>query len=664
MGKIGIFIKNHESIFTNGCVQQGYFVMKALRLAGYNVNYITVDKDYDQFELLDEKIDYVLNYSKLSEYDMVIFSSLTVTQEHFLMYLKFLGIKVVNQMVGNYYLLNAEEFVFGKHKGVINNMINDYVDEIWLMPMYANCIQYIEYMTNKPVKISPYVWDNEFISNYIISENITPRYITHDNYSQPLDIVIMEPNLSVHKNSLVPLLICNRFYMQHPERLGVIYLVSKPSANDSWEESIKHMDIVKNNKITSYPRMVSIEIFQALNQKKSKYVVLSHNIRNGLNFLHLECMTLDIPIIHTCEPFSDNELYYADNDIIVDMNKAVEHLNNVWDKPYLTTPKTTAILDKYSPVNSINVLEYQRLTKELLMKNKSKINDFMSLEVYSRDTISLNVFKANVGILTYIDNTSNLDVFVKGLSLLSSNITVSLPLLVYYNSNFDISTYRQYQFSNLQIEFIQYSDDIKHVDIYLLSISPFETTVYYKNNTILCFNFMELIDKISGDLIIGTNTRCSTTPTNECYKMNRDLLNAFISVYNPLCYNVCYIDPNFIIYRSTHYNNICKNVYKNIEALTTLLDDNLLINLINHISKINITDLKTDKKLVGHIDNNKYSNYGYLHVFKNILVFIVLDEKNKTDFNTAASSDNIKTFNTNKIINRTFDNIKAGNFSL
>ena len=275
MGKICIFIKNHESIFTNGCVQQGYFVMKALRLAGYNVNYITVDKDYDQFELLDEKIDNVLNYSKLSEYDMVIFSSLTVTQEHFLMYLKFLGIKVVNQMVGNYYLLNAEEFVFGKHRGVINNMINDYVDEIWLMPMYANCIQYIQYMTNKPVKISPYVWDNEFISKYIISKNINPEYIIHDNYSQPLDIVIMEPNLSVHKNSLVPLLICNRFYMQHPERLGVIYLVSKPSANDSWEESIKHMDIVKNNKITT----VIIKLFLYLNPFDNNMNDSSNNIK-------------------------------------------------------------------------------------------------------------------------------------------------------------------------------------------------------------------------------------------------------------------------------------------------------------------------------------------------------------------------------------------------
>ena len=70
-------------------------------------------------------------------------------------------------MVGNYYILNCEEFVFNVHHDVMHNMSNDYIDEVWLMPMYSHAKEYIEFLTNKPVKISPYVWDGEIINKYI-----------------------------------------------------------------------------------------------------------------------------------------------------------------------------------------------------------------------------------------------------------------------------------------------------------------------------------------------------------------------------------------------------------------------------------------------------------------------------------------------------------------
>ena len=40
--KIGICIKKFDSIFTNGCAQQGYFVMKSLRKAGFDVDFVSM----------------------------------------------------------------------------------------------------------------------------------------------------------------------------------------------------------------------------------------------------------------------------------------------------------------------------------------------------------------------------------------------------------------------------------------------------------------------------------------------------------------------------------------------------------------------------------------------------------------------------------------------
>ena len=44
MTKIGICIKEFESIFTNGCAQQGYFVLKSLRKAGFEVDFVSIEE--------------------------------------------------------------------------------------------------------------------------------------------------------------------------------------------------------------------------------------------------------------------------------------------------------------------------------------------------------------------------------------------------------------------------------------------------------------------------------------------------------------------------------------------------------------------------------------------------------------------------------------------
>ena len=60
-------------------------------------------------------------------------------------------IKIANLMVGNFYIINCEEFVFNVHNNVIKDMNNEYVDEIWLMPMYRHAKEYIEGRNSEPI---------------------------------------------------------------------------------------------------------------------------------------------------------------------------------------------------------------------------------------------------------------------------------------------------------------------------------------------------------------------------------------------------------------------------------------------------------------------------------------------------------------------------------
>ena len=56
MKRVGICIKEFDSIFTNGCAQQGYFVMKSLRKAGYDVDFVSIESHLKKFEVIKEPV--------------------------------------------------------------------------------------------------------------------------------------------------------------------------------------------------------------------------------------------------------------------------------------------------------------------------------------------------------------------------------------------------------------------------------------------------------------------------------------------------------------------------------------------------------------------------------------------------------------------------------
>lgn len=669
MGKIGIFVKNAESIFTNGCVQQGYFIIKSLRKAGYDVTFITVDKTFEKFELLDEPIVNVLNLEQLIKYDTVIFSSLVVNQLEFISYLKLLGIKVIHQMVGNYFILNAEEFVYGVHDGVIATMINQYIDEIWLMPMYKHSLEYIEYITGKPVKISPYVWDDEFIQKYISVKQITPNYTPPADYAdKQLDIVIMEPNLSIHKNSLIPLLICNRFFVKHPEKLGQIYLISKPKKNDKWLESIKHLEIVKCNKITPFNRVISLEIFQALRKKGSKFVVLSSNIRNELNFLHLECFVLNIPIIHNCKPYSKNNLFYEDSDSTIELHKACSYLEDIYKNPYVSPAEISSIINQYHPTNDTNVNDYKQLTCDVELMPKIKLQDL--LPVLSDAVIPPeNIETPGIGIVTYIDKTCTLDVFQKGLTQININLKDFTPMIIYHTKDIDIN---QFSVKKIRCQFIEYTfklvENVENVEnnglyLYALGHSPFEKTLFYKPNTIPCFNFVELANKFNDDFIIAPSANNDLDDTD--VTSHYELLKALFKLVNIDYTKKPMLDTNFLIFKSGKFKKLCRLIYHtNFNGFSEMFS-----NLLHFIMSISfplatIHNLSTTVKLIGKTTNSVYKNYGYLHFLNGVILNIVLDEKHSIDTNSILGATNIRTFTNSKTTVRTFDikDIKSANF--
>lgn len=643
MIKIGIFIKKHDSLFTNGCIQQGFFVMKSLRNAGYIVNYITVEDNYTRFEAFDEYIENVKDIDKLKEYNIVIFSSLSINQVEFLSYLKLLGIKIINQLVGNYYYINAEEFVFGHHNGIMKNMLNEYVDEVWLMPMYKHCIQYIQSITKKNVKICPYVWDNSLMNLYIQDNKIVPFYnldILKDQ-SKKLDILILEPNISIHKNSLVPLLISNQFFINNPSSLGNIYLISEPIYNNNYLDCITHLEIVQQNKIKTYPRIISFNLYHELRKNGSKFVVLSNCNRNGLNFLHLECFELGIPIIHNCPDFKSNSLYYEDSDNFVDIQSAVSFLENISQPNWISYSNNHIqnIINKYDPLNTSNVNNYKNLILSINSTKKFNINDITSLFTnINQSSTKYNLNNTNsIGIVSYINKDTCQDILLKSLKCINSYLNQPIQIHIYKTrdcplNNIEIikSISNIPSSHNISIEFINtYEESNIYFSYYALSNSIFDTTIYFENNTVLYFNAIELTNK----LIKNHNNEFITIPRLSIHKSVE--IYIFFKLLNiPNQKPIYNIDQSFIIYNSYLLKKIYNEIYIHRHIISQLIPRCIIQQFACILSNIKLINLNATKSLIGKFKDNLYSNHGYINVLSNVVLNSIYDEKKDLDINS------------------------------
>ena len=318
--RAGILIKKPESVFCNGCIQQSFFIQKLLKNCGIECDLMSIENDFVNFEVVNQEVVSVKNIKTFLEYDVVLMISLTLqpsdeNQKQILEFLKTNNVKIVDVICGNLFTLLQEEFVFDVHH-IIKNYVNEYVNEYWILEMYDYMKDFIKILTKKPVYTLSYVWDNDIITKYIdkISTELETNKIICENNNNKINIIIYEPNMSIHKNSLIPLLIAETYYTKY-KCVNKVYIFNGTKIKENNYSFLSTLNIMKDNKLETHGRIIMPDTLNIIQKNNNfKNVVLSYTHLNNLNFLHLELFTMGYPIVHNCQPFQDNELYYTDFD--------------------------------------------------------------------------------------------------------------------------------------------------------------------------------------------------------------------------------------------------------------------------------------------------------------------------------------------------------------
>lgn len=405
---IGILIENKD-LFLSGILQQSLFIYQILQSCNFNVNFYSTDKEYLYFGqpyMKNIKVKITKNET-LKDLNILIYLSSFLNQEDTVM-LKNMGIKIVQLLCGNNYMINQEKIIFGAHKNA-HSFNNSYIDEYWLLPMYTHSKSYIETHSKKPVRIMPYIWNSTFLDLWMQNNKKDINY----EVGSSINILICEPNVNISKTSLVPLIITEKC-VDIIDKIFCLCLKSK-------EENLynifgNYLDIIKTNKLELYNRMKLYDVLFTLKSINKCPFIISHQMLNDLNFLHLELFYLGYPVIHNCERMKSCGYFYNDHNIdegSCSLYKAVEsHINNYNSIEYKKCVKD--LLFKFSPYNQDNKREYLTSIFELYGKIKLplKVKEEIPKYVYvykNKDNYS-NFFSVNKNykLVEYNDDKINL----------------------------------------------------------------------------------------------------------------------------------------------------------------------------------------------------------------------------------------------------------------
>ena len=392
--KIGFLIQDQSQLFNNGCNQQGLFVYQTLTNTKEFDCLLFTDKCKNNKFVEIPCISIEDNHQSLYQLDCLICLSLQIKQKEYILKLKENNVKIINYNCGNMLYIFQEDIIFDKHNYIGDLEHYNYCDQYWIIPNYKNDIDFYESITKNDVLIAPYVWNKTIIDYQTNGESLFYNNLLINKDMKYL--IIAEPNRQITKTCLYPLLICEEYYKKNTN-IKVICLC-KLNTN-AFNNFAKNLQIVKDNKVEFYPRAILIEIIKQLRDKKTDIYFISHHKDNPLNFLHLEVLYLQYPLIHNSEDINKAGYYYKTiKDGCLQLEKAVENHNNNLLQYKINT---NLILEEFSPENKKNQEIYKKYlinicsnktnnTKDEVLYETQNILD-ISKEIMGNEKLSLVV---------------------------------------------------------------------------------------------------------------------------------------------------------------------------------------------------------------------------------------------------------------------------------
>jgi hypothetical protein len=345
-----------DNIFSNGLFQNVYILYKMFDAMGYAPIMLVNEKPKTL-----ENTPKMLQQCRLMVTEQILMQPLPVialievgmsidplVRE----FVKMLGGKLAKLYLGNILNIDIETPIFYPGMYFAHHVIEK-VDRIWVSPHYGQHAEYASYLNhvippeNLKNMIAPYVWDQTFITRGgELKLQWQPRANPEDDV-----IIIMEPNISFQKSSLMPLLAVERWYRKGGCKWkGKIVVINGKRIDDipHFTMNVKPcLDIMRDGLVEFTDRN---DIVSAMTKWPSALYV-GHQYNNEYNYMTLEHLSCGFPIVHNSGSWGSFGYYYEGNDL----EGAANQIEIAWSQhaERLETYKahSQALSWRYSPYN-------------------------------------------------------------------------------------------------------------------------------------------------------------------------------------------------------------------------------------------------------------------------------------------------------------------------
>jgi len=230
-------------------------------------------------------------------------------------FLKMCGAKIVKLYLGNILNIDVETPIFYPSMHFAHHVIGE-LDEIWVSPHYAQHSEYARALNHIDIRkpetaVVPYVWDSQ-----ILFKN-GERHFQWKAGKETF--LVLEPNISFQKCSLVPLMILEAWYRKYKSENttpwnGEIIVINgeRLLMIPFFKETVWNtLDIVKDGLVKMRGR---IDILSFLQEFPSG-IPICHQWNNEYNYMALEYFATGYPVLHNASDWKDYGYYYPNSDI-------------------------------------------------------------------------------------------------------------------------------------------------------------------------------------------------------------------------------------------------------------------------------------------------------------------------------------------------------------
>jgi len=328
---------NDDSLFINGLTQNIIVLYDLFESMGYDCKLLQTSISTNKKTFL-ERYTYIKT-SEIANTCIHIFIEIGMSiDEPTRRYLRSKGCKIAKLYLGN--ILNIDVETIQHYPSMFfNHHIVGEIDEIWTSPHYKQHVDYAAVINRTSIassRVVPYVWDPCFIEQYAVkAKSMWQPPVKWETQ----DIVITDPSISFQKCSFYSVLLVEAFAKAHPEWKGKLHIVNgdrlKLSAN-AFNKVVLSLQLYQTNRLLLYPRK---KITQIMEDYRSACFI-THQWNNDYNYMTLELIHYDFPILHNSEGWANFGYYYSINK----WDKAIELLYHVLisHKDQLSTYQTHA----------------------------------------------------------------------------------------------------------------------------------------------------------------------------------------------------------------------------------------------------------------------------------------------------------------------------------